>query len=69
MTMMRLAVDSTSPRRWEMRMQAPPPATNRRTKASNCPATWTSSEEVGSSRMTSETGVSVTEKARAISTI
>ncbi len=52
-----------------MRITAPPPATNRLTKARSCPATTASSDDVGSSRMTSFTGVSVTEKARAISTI
>ena len=48
---------------------APPPATKRRTKPRSWPASTASSDEVGSSRMTSFTGVSVTEKARAISTI
>ena len=52
-----------------MRMQLLPPATKRRTKASNCPAVWASSDEVGSSRMTSSSGSSVTVKARATSTI
>ena len=50
-------------------MHAPPPAANRRTKAEELAATTASSDEVGSSRITSRAGVSVTVKARAISTI
>ena len=46
-----------SPRRCEIRMQLPPPATKRRTKASSWPAAWASSDEVGSSRMTRSSGV------------
>ncbi len=69
MTTMRSAVPRTSPSRCEIRMQLCPSATLRRTKARSWPAAWASSEEVGSSRMTSCSGSSVTVKARATSTI
>ena len=41
-------------------MQLSPSPTLRRTKASSWPAAWASSDEVGSSRMTSRSGASVT---------
>ena len=60
---------SISPRRCEIRTTLPPSAAKRRTWASSWPASTLSSDEVGSSRMTSLAGASVTVKARAISTI
>ena len=50
-------------------MQEAPLATARRTNPRSWPAALESSEEVGSSRMTSFSGSSVTVKARATSTI
>ena len=50
-------------------MTAPPAATKRPTWASNCAASPASSDEVGSSRITSRGGVPASENAMAISTI
>ena len=69
MTMRRSHVPSTSPRRCEMKIQLAPAATMRRTKERSWPAVCELSEEVGSSRMMSLGGISVTVKARATSTI
>ena len=68
-TTIRSAVVRISPRRCEMRIVEPPSAQNRRTNARSWPATTASRLDVGSSRMTSRAGRSVTVKARAISTI
>ena len=52
-----------------MKTTAPPAATNRRTWASSSRARLASSDEVGSSRMTSRGGAPMSRKAMAISTI
>ena len=56
MTTIRSHVESTSPRICEISTQLTPDSTERRTWAKSCAAVCASSEEVGSSRMTSASG-------------
>ncbi len=68
-TTTRSEVDRISPRICEIRITAPPVATKRRTCARSCAASPESSDEVGSSRITTRGASPPSEKAIAISTI